>query len=124
MSTIAHIYGLCPGAHLSRSVLGVRRDAPVDAKLIVIEPHLGDLTLAEGTVVTEFGPVPVSWKRTGETVEFSLTVPAGIKARLRLPAKPEAATTLLNGKPVPGTMQSGRLEHTLGAGTYVGSYTP
>ena len=61
-----------------------------------------DLTEAEGTVVTEFGPVPVSWKRAGETLEFSFIVPVGVKARLRLPAMAGTAKTLLNGKPAQG----------------------
>jgi len=121
-SSIAHIYGLFPGAHLSRSVLGVRRDAPVADKVIVIEPHLGDLTLAEGTVVTEFGLVPVSWKSVGDNVEFNFTVPAGVNARLRLPAVAGSPTNQLNGKPILGTPQAGRLESTLKPGRYEGRY--
>ena len=55
----------------------MRRDAPVGEKRIVIQPHLGDLTHAEGIVVTEFGPVPVSWKATNGVLSFTFTVPAG-----------------------------------------------
>jgi rhamnogalacturonyl hydrolase YesR len=121
-STIAHIYGLFPGAHLSRSVLGVRRDAPVADKVIVIEPHLGDLTLAEGTVVTELGLVSVSWKSVGDNVEFNITVPAGVNARLRLPAVAGSPTNQLNGKPILGAPQAGRLESTLKPGRYEGRY--
>ena len=119
-STVAHIYGLFPGAHLSRSVLGVRRDEPVAAKQIVIEPHLGDLTQAEGTVVTEFGLVPVSWQRVGENLEFNVTVPPGVTARLRLPAVTGATKIELNGKSVQATLAAGRLEVTLSAGSYTG----
>ena len=120
-TTVAHIYGLFPGAHLSRSVLGVRRDDPVADKRIVIEPHLGDLTQAEGTVVTEFGLVPVAWQRTGEALEFSFTVPAGVQARLRLPALAGTTTVKLNGKAVNGKLAAGRLEVTLSAGRYTGN---
>jgi hypothetical protein len=119
-SSDAHIYGLFPGAHLSRSVLGVRRDEPVAAKQIVIEPHLGDLTQAEGTVVTEFGLVPVSWQSAGANLEFSFTVPEGVTARLRLPAVTGAAKIELNGKSVQATLQTGRLEVILKAGRYTG----
>jgi hypothetical protein len=44
----AHIYGMFPGYFLSAYVLGVRRDAPVADKTIMIEPHLGDLAEATG----------------------------------------------------------------------------
>jgi len=121
-SSVAHIYGLFPGAHLSRSVLGVRRDVPVAAKRIVIEPHLGDLTLAEGTVTTEFGMVPVSWKRTGVVVDFSVTVPSGVKALLRLPVATGSSTVELNGKTVQGKLQGSRLEFDLDPGQYTGRF--
>jgi alpha-L-rhamnosidase len=49
-----------PGYFLSTYVLGVRPDLPASQKRILIEPHLGDLTSAEGSVVTEFGLVPIS----------------------------------------------------------------
>jgi alpha-L-rhamnosidase len=58
----AHIYGMFPDYFLSSYVLGVRLDGPVWSKRILIEPRLGDLTSAEGVVVTERGPVPVSRK--------------------------------------------------------------
>ena len=46
----AHIYGMYPGYFLSANVLGVRRDAPVWKHELVIEPHLADLSHAEGVV--------------------------------------------------------------------------
>ncbi len=49
-----------PGYFLSTYVLGVHRDKPVWNKALLIEPHLGDLTSAEGKVVTEYGLVSVS----------------------------------------------------------------
>ena len=120
----AHIYGMYPGYFLSAYILGIRRDAPVASHEILIEPHLADLTEAEGTVVTDFGPVPVAWKRAGETLEFSFIVPVGVKARLRLPAMAGTSKTLLNGKPAQGTMEEGRLEFTLDAGCFAGSHAP
>ena len=81
----AHCYGMYPGYYLSAYVLGVRPDLPTSNKRIVIEPHLGDLTSAEGSVVTEFGPVPVSWKSDEGKLRFSFTVPTGVTALLRLP---------------------------------------
>jgi hypothetical protein len=59
-----------PAYFLSSYVLGVRRDGPVQNKTLLIEPRLGDLTEAAGTVVTEFGPVPVSWETSRRPLEL------------------------------------------------------
>ena len=80
----AHCYGMFPGYFLSAYVLGVRREGPVGDQRLVIEPRLGDLTRAPGVVVTDFGPVPVSWKRQGTELVFRFEVPQGIQATLRL----------------------------------------
>lgn len=66
-------------------MLGVQLDGPVWNNRLVIEPRLGDLTSAEGVVVTAFGPVPVSWKRQGRELSFRFEVPKGVQAMLRLP---------------------------------------
>ena len=80
-----HTYGMVPGYFLSAYVLGVRREAPVSARALVIEPHLGDLAYAKGSVMTEFGPVPISWTRHAyESLSLSCTVPENVSAQLRL----------------------------------------
>ena len=61
-SESCHNYGATPAYFLSSYVLGVRMAGSVMEKRLLIEPRLGDLTFAEGIVVTEFGPIPVSWK--------------------------------------------------------------
>jgi len=80
-----HNYGAVPAFFLSSYVLGVRLDGPVWNQRLIIEPRLGDLANAEGVVVTEFGPVPVSWKRQGKELAFRFEVPRGSKATLRIP---------------------------------------
>ena len=85
-----------PGYFLSAYVLGVRRDAPVANKQLVIEPHLGDLANAAGTVVTEFGPVPASWTRRNDELSFKFDVPGNVRAVLRLPDG-VANTLMLDG---------------------------
>jgi alpha-L-rhamnosidase len=82
----AHCYGMYPAYFLSAFVLGVRLDGPVSAGNLLINPRLGDLKSAQGTVVTEFGPVPVSWRRSGDRLDFEFTVPKGVRATLRLPS--------------------------------------
>jgi hypothetical protein len=74
-----------PAYFLSAYVLGVRIDGPVWDKRLLIEPRLSDLTLAEGKVVTEFGLVDVSWRRTAGELAFTCIIPPGATARLRLP---------------------------------------
>jgi len=121
-SSKAHIYGMYPGYFLSAYVLGVRRDAPVADKVIRIEPHLGDLKNAEGTVVTEFGPVRVAWKNGQEKLCFEITLPGGIKSTLALPYKEGRQTIELDGKKVEGVKNGNRIEINLPAGTHSGAY--
>lgn len=118
----AHIYGMFPGYFLSAFVLGVRWEdgIPFNKKLL-IEPHLGDLTQAEGKVVTESGVVPVAWKLDPSGVlEFSFTVPPGVTATLSIPAGPEGKFTL-NSKPATGKSIGKRYQFTLAPGDYVGT---
>ena len=93
----AHCYGMFPGYFLSAYVLGVRRDAPVAEKQLIIEPHLGDLANAEGKVVTEFGIVPVSWRRQNDELSFKFEVPKNVRVVLRLP-NGDANTLTLDGQ--------------------------
>jgi alpha-L-rhamnosidase len=115
-----HCYGIVPGYTLSTYVLGVRRDEPVWKRRLVIQPHLADLTQAEGVVVSEYGPVPVSWKRSGDTLDFAVEVPSGVTADLHLPAGP-AGRVLLNGKETPSRRQGRWRVLTLSAGRYTGN---
>jgi hypothetical protein len=96
-----HEAGAVPTVYLSRRVLGVQVDGPVANRRLRIEPRLGDLKRAEGTVVTEFGPVPVCWDRSGKDgrLSFSVVVPAGVTASVSLPRSPEGAPLMIDGKP-------------------------
>ena len=91
-----HEAGAVPAYFLSTYVLGVRMEGPVDNRRLLIEPRLADLTEASGTVVTERGLVNVAWERStvNHTLEWRVSVPAGVTASLRLPA-PEGKTTLV-----------------------------
>jgi hypothetical protein len=86
-SECCHEAGGAPTVYLSRHVLGVQVDGPVNKRLLRIEPRLGSLKRAGGTVVTEFGPVPVCWDRAGADgrLRFSVVVPSGVTARVSLP---------------------------------------
>jgi hypothetical protein len=99
-SESCHNYGAMPAYFLSSYILGVRRIGTVNDKQLLIEPRFGDLTFAEGVVVTEFGTVPVAWKKSadGKSLSFTTSIPDGIKAEIRLPAASEKSTLTLNGK--------------------------
>lgn len=116
-----HCYGIVPGFTLSTYVLGVRRDTPVSEHQLVVEPHLGDLTRASGTVVTEFGPVAVEWQREGAGIRFSVTIPPGVTARLALPDRGPGHTILLDQSPAQGTVVGGRRIVSLKPGVHAGS---
>ena len=95
----AHCYGMFPGYFLSAYVLGVRPDA-LGGKRLLIAPRLGDLEHAQGAVVTEFGPVPVSWKATPGHLDFEFQVPEGVSATLSLPPHNGKAVLVLDGHPM------------------------
>ena len=117
-----HCYGIVPGYILSTYVLGVRRDQPVGKHQIVIEPHLADLTKAEGVVVTEFGPVPVSWTKAGGRLHFQFTVPAGVEALVALPDQAGRGEITLDGNKFAGETVGSRRTFTLKSGSYRGEF--
>ena len=119
----AHIYGSFAGYFLSAFVLGVRLDGPVWGRRLVVEPRLGDLTSAAGTVVTEYGPVPVAWKVGEGRLEFTLTIPTGVKATVNLPRMGKKPRLTISGKTMPVKVQGGYLTLTLGAGEHRGALT-
>jgi hypothetical protein len=95
-----HNYGAVPAYFLSSYILGVRMDGPVWKKQLLIEPRLGDLSFAEGIVVTEYGAVAVSWKRSdnGKSLSYSLSIPNGVRATVRFPKLSDKTTLILNGE--------------------------
>ncbi len=120
-----HEAGAVPAYFLSAYVLGVRLDGPVMNKRLVIQPRLGNLQHAAGVVVTEHGPVPVSWTRSPDTaaLDFTLEVPAGIQAKLALPRLGEKAEVRLDGRQIDRTTLTFRgrwIELEVGPGKHVG----
>jgi hypothetical protein len=114
-----HNYGSVPAHFLSSFVLGVRRDGAVGNQRLLIEPRLGDLTQAEGVVVTEFGPVPVSWRRQGKELAFRFEVPQGVTATLRLPDG-DASTLMLDGARGQGRAEGRYVTWTAAEGAHEG----
>jgi alpha-L-rhamnosidase len=119
----AHCYGMYPGYLLSAYVLGVRRDQLATARHLFIEPHLADLTNAEGVVVTEFGQVPVSWKKSASGLNFTITVPKGVTASLRLPKMAGSALTIDGMAANTGSSSATSAQVELKSGTHKGAIT-
>jgi hypothetical protein len=123
----AHCYGMFPGYFLSAYVLGIRLDGPASNKHLLIEPHLADLASAQGTVVSEFGPVPVSWKMNQDHLDFEFNIPDGVTASLHLPAFGGKATLELDDRSIASPLSvevksgahHGTLSFPIGANTIV-----
>jgi alpha-L-rhamnosidase len=79
-----HAWGAAPANLLPRFVLGVQ---PLTAGWgrALIQPHPGTLTSVEGHMPTPRGELSVSWKRE-KNFTLILTLPAGMTAKVELPA--------------------------------------
>lgn len=76
--SLCHGWASGPTAWLSRYVLGVRPLEPGCRRLLV-EPHLGPLTWAEGTYPTPAGPVRVRHRKQADgTIHSEVDTPPGI----------------------------------------------
>lgn len=86
-----------------------------------IEPRLGGLSAANGSVVTEYGVVNCSWARNTTVLEFTIHLPSAGSVPLRL-ADTNGTTLILNGEPTPTTMD-GRyaVVSLVTPGVYMGS---
>lgn len=113
-----HNFGAVPAYFLSSYVLGVRMDGPVWKKQLLIEPRPGDLTHAEGVVVTDLGLVPVEWRRDGGTFSLVVTIPPGATAMVRLPASGEGSQLYFDEKLVTTTPRGRYLEVMVSSGRH------
>ena len=118
-----HNFGAVPAYFLSSYVLGVCMDEPVWKKHLLIEPRPGDLTHAEGVVVTPLGLVPVEWKRETGAFTITFTVPSDSTATLCVPTLGPGVQLQLNGKPVAAKSVGRYLEVEIPAGKYTAAVT-
>jgi hypothetical protein len=77
----SHAWCGTPTFQMSARVLGIAPAAPGFSEFSV-QPCLGDLDSARGTIPTPRGPITVSWNRTGDVLSGSLSAPQGSAARL------------------------------------------
>jgi len=79
-----HAWGAAPANLLPRFVLGTQPLTPGWGRAL-IQPNLGALTWAQGRMPTPRGELSVSWKRD-KNFTLALTLPAGMTAKIELPA--------------------------------------
>jgi hypothetical protein len=72
-----HAWGSSPNIEFFRTVLGIDSDAPGFRK-VRIEPHLGKLTNAGGTIPHPNGKVSVSYNLRQGKWSIDISLPAGI----------------------------------------------
>ncbi len=101
-----HAWGAAPANILPRFVLGARPLTP-GWKSAKISPNPGDLKSAEGKVPTPRGAIMVGWKN-GATFDLTLTLPAGMSAKLDLPAGDASGGVFVNGRQIPATRVGSR----------------
>lgn len=77
----SHAWCGTPTFQMSARVLGITPAAPGFSEFSV-QPRLGDLDSARGTVPAPRGPIAVSWNRTGDVLSGTLSAPPGSAARL------------------------------------------
>ena len=93
-----HAWGAAPANLLPRFVLGAQPLTPGWGRAL-IQPHPGTLTEVEGRMPTPRGELSVRWTR-GKTFILTLTIPAGMIAKVELPALKGSNEVWADGAPV------------------------
>ena len=70
-----HAWGASPNIELYRIVLGIDSDEP-GFKKVKINPHLGTLSHANGTVPHPNGNISASYEQTGDNWKIFITLPS------------------------------------------------
>lgn len=81
MTSRCHAFSATPTYDLSTYVLGLRPTDPGFSRFEA-RPFFGDLDWAEGRLPTPKGPLSLSWRRRGRTMELEVEVPEGLSGRL------------------------------------------
>ena len=81
-----HAWSCAPIYEFSANILGVKTTLGDE---IVIQPNIGTLNYARGTVPTRFGNVEVDWKISGGEFEIKVKSEDGIKKTIIMPGGSE-----------------------------------
>jgi hypothetical protein len=86
-----HAWGAHPLFHYHATLLGIR-PASWGFATVDIAPQLGHLTQARSTMPHPQGDITVELKRDGDTLQGSVTLPAGVTGTFATVAKPSSCT--------------------------------
>jgi alpha-L-rhamnosidase len=98
-TSLAHGWASGPTLALSKYVLGVRPIQP-GYRTWLIEPQTGDLTWAEGTAPTPYGPIAIAWQKTSRGFRLEIDVPAGTNGTVGVPTSSSTDAVTDNGRPI------------------------
>lgn len=76
-----HAWGAHPVFHFFATILGIRPAAP-GFREVVIQPQLGGLTEAQGTLVHPRGEISMRCRRDGDRMQVEVSLPAGVTGTL------------------------------------------
>ncbi len=94
-----HAWSSAPIYFLNRIVLGIQPQG-IGGNEVVISPRPSGLAWAKGASATINGPVEVSWKLEGKTLEITATGPEGTALRFERNDALDGLTVIFNGKSV------------------------
>jgi hypothetical protein len=81
-----HAWGASPNIEVFRTILGVDSDAPGFGN-VLIEPHLGKLSWARGTIPHPEGNLILSYEKIDGAWNVAIVLPGKLKGRLRWKGK-------------------------------------
>jgi len=85
-----HAWSASPNYEFLATVLGILPGAPGFAA-VRLEPHLGPLTEASGSIPHPLGEVTVAYRREGDGLTADVSLPAGVAGTLVWRGKEAAA---------------------------------
>jgi hypothetical protein len=119
---LCHNNGAIPAYFLLSKVLGVSERLPLSSKMITIKPMLGNLSEAEGTVVTAHGPVLVKWAKIGSDWSFRINLPPGTLGQVILPQQKSNKKLMINNKESKFIVSRGYIIFPVNSAIISGSY--
>jgi|GEM_PF-71112 len=103
MNSFNHYAYGCVGDWMWKNIVGINTEGPA-FKRIVIRPRIGGgIAWAKGTYESIRGPISVDWRKTGESLSLSLSIPPNTTATVYVPIG-ENSTVRESGAPVEEAM--------------------
>ncbi len=94
-----HAWGSAPANIVARWIAGVRPLQPGFSR-VLIDPQPEGLSHADIQVPTPRGPVQVSWTKDGDALLLGVSVPANMRAELKLPGVKPGTVVTESGVPL------------------------